>query len=246
MIAAQIGTAPLVIFYFARFSTHFLLTNLCIPINHPIITHTFRAFANPHKKSLQIQNSILQQIELWPYASFDHLYLDAYEVFLIYLILLTVFWKNALLSTLLIFSIYHTTILDTENIPNCPSVHCLSNGPQSWLVCSDSIPRPNWLCQSLASYWNSMGLSAPIILTQRYETPPILLENNILTYKGKRICLLNHNRWNTRTAEHPLPIDILYISHGYRGSINELTSLFHIQTVILDGSLSNYSKNHNN
>ena len=54
--------------------------------------------------------------------------------------------------------------------------------------------------------------------------------------------MLNHNRWNTRTAEHPLPIHILYISHGYRGSINELTSLFHIQTVILDGSLSNYSK----
>lgn len=272
-IAAQIGTAPLVIFYFARFSTHFLLTNLwVIPMVSFILYaaiilllltpfEPLQTLITPYiEKLIQLQNNVLQQIELWPYASFDHLYLDAYEVFLIYLILL-LFYRflklriptnaYALLSTLLIFSIYHTTLLVRHtsspgiafyNIPDCPSVHCLSNGPQSWLVCSDSIPRTNWLCQSLASHWNSMGLSAPIILTQRYNNPPILLENNILTYKGKRICLLNNNRWNTKTAEHPLPLDILYISHGYRGGINELASLFHIQTVILDGSLSNYSK----
>ena len=29
-MAAQLGTAPLVIFYFSRFSTHFLLTNLWV------------------------------------------------------------------------------------------------------------------------------------------------------------------------------------------------------------------------
>ena len=29
-VAAQLGTAPLVIFYFSRFSTHFLLTNLWV------------------------------------------------------------------------------------------------------------------------------------------------------------------------------------------------------------------------
>lgn len=272
-VAAQIGTAPLVIFYFARFSTHFLLTNLwVIPMVSFILYAAIilllltpfgplQTLIAPYiERLIQIQNSVLQQIELWPYASFDHLYLDACEVFLIYLILL-LFYRflklriptnaYALLSALLIFSIYHTTILVRHtpspgiafyNIPDCPSVHCLSNGTQSWLVCSDSIPRTNWLRQSLATHWNSMGLNTPLVLTQQYNNLPILLENNILTYKGKRICLLNHNRWNTRTAEHPLPIDILYISHGYRGSINELTSLFHIQTVILDGSLSNYSK----
>ena len=29
-VAAQIGTAPLVMFYFSRFSVHFLLTNLVV------------------------------------------------------------------------------------------------------------------------------------------------------------------------------------------------------------------------
>lgn len=206
-IAAQIGTAPLVIFYFARFSTHFLLTNLwVIPMVSFILYaaiilllltpfEPLQILIAPYiEKLIQIQNSVLQQIELWPYASFDHLYLDACEVFLIYLILL-LFYRflkfriptnaYALLSALLIFSIYHTTILVRHtpspgiafyNIPDCPSVHCLSNGPQSWLVCSDSIPRTNWLYQSLISHWNSMGLSAPIILTQRYNNPPILLE----------------------------------------------------------------------
>lgn len=272
-IAAQIGTAPLVIFYFARFSTHFLFTNLwVIPmVSFILYAAIFLLLLTPFEplqiliapyieKLIQIQNNVLQQIELWPYASFDHLYLDACEVFLIYLTLL-LFYRflkfripanaYALLSTLLVFSIYHTIILIRHtpfpsiafyNISDCPSVHCLSNGPQSWLICPDSIPRTNWLCQSLASHWNSMRLTDPQILTQQYDKYPISLHNNILTYRGKHICLLNDNRWDKKTAKNPLPIDILYISHGYQGGIRELTSLFHIQTVILDGSLSNYSK----
>lgn len=272
-IAAQIGTAPLVIFYFARFSTHFLFTNLWVIPMVSLILYAaiflllltpfepLQTFMAPYiGKLIQVQNSVLQQTELWPYASIDHLYLDANEVFLLYLTLL-LFYRflkfripanaYALLSALLIFGIYRTTILVRHtpspgiafyNISDCPSVHCLSNGPQSWLVCSDSIPRTHRLCQSLAPHWNSMGLNTPLILTQRYDNHSILLCNNILTYKGKRICLLNDDRWNKKTAAHPLPIDILYISHGYQGGIKELTSLFRIQTVILDGSLSNYSR----
>ena len=270
-IAAQIGTAPLVIFYFSRFSTHFLFTNLwVIPmVSLVLYASVFLLLLSPFTalqaavapyvgKLIEMQNHVLQQIEQWPYASFDRLSLDVCEVLLIYLILLFIYRYQklrisanayALVSMILIFCAYHTITLISQtphksiafyNVQDCPSVHCLTNGPQSWLVCADSLPRPQWLCQSLSSHWNRMGLDVPKILTGHHDGPSLNLHDNILTYGGKRICLLNDNRWRGKSATHPLPIDYLYISRGYHGGITELTSLFHIRTVILDGSLSPY------
>ncbi len=270
-IAAQIGTAPLVIFYFSRFSTHFLFTNLwVIPMVSLVLyasvillllspfTALQAAVAPYVGKLIEMQNHVLQQIEQWPYASFDRLSLDVCEVLLIYLILLFIYRYQklrisanayALVSMILIFCAYHTITLISRtphksiafyNVQDCPSVHCLTNGPRSWLVCADSLPRSQWLCQSLSSHWNRMGLDVPKILTGHHDGPSLNLHDNILTYGGKRICLLNDNRWRGKSATHPLPIDYLYISRGYHGGITELTSLFHIRTVILDGSLSPY------
>lgn len=272
-IAAQIGTAPLVIFYFSRFSTHFLFTNLWIIPMVSLVLYaavfllllspfaTLQAAVAPYVgKLIETQNHVLQQIEQWPYASFDRLSLDVCEVLLIYLILLLIYRyqklripANAytLLSAILVFCTYHTATLIGQaphksiafyNVQDCPSVHCLTNGPRSWLVCADSLPRPQWLCQSLSSHWNRMRLDAPQILTGHHAGTVIDLHDNILTYEGKRVCLLNDNRWRGKIAAHPLPIDYLYIARGYHGGIAELTSLFRIRTVVLDGSLSPYSR----
>lgn len=43
-----------------------------------------------------------------------------------------------------------------------------------------------------------------------------------------------------KISSRPLTIDYLYISKGYKGRIEELTTLFRIRTVILDTSLSDY------
>lgn len=270
-IAAQIGTAPLVIFYFSRFSTHFLLTNLwVIPmVSLVLYAAVFLLLLSPFTalqaavapyvgKLVEIQNHVLQQIEHWPYASFDHLSLDVYEVLFIYLIFLLIYRyqklpipANAyvLLSTVLIFCTYHTAARISQaprksiafyNVQGCPSVHCLTDGARSWLVCADSLPRSQWFCQSLSSHWNRMRLEPPKILTGHHTGAAVNLHDNILSYEGKRICLLNDNRWRGKSAARPLPVDYLYIARGYQGGISELTSLFRIQTVILDGSLSPY------
>ena len=272
-IAAQIGTAPLVIFYFSRFSTHFLFTNLwVIPmVSLVLYASVFLLLLSPFTalqaavapyvgKLVEIQNHVLQQIEHWPYASFDHLSLDVCEVLFIYLIFLLIYRyqklpipANAyvLLSTVLIFCTYHTAARISQaprksiafyNVQGCPSVHCLTDGARSWLVCADSLPRSQWFCQSLSSHWNRMRLEPPKILTGHHTGAAINLHDNILRYEGKRICLLNDNRWRGKSAARPLPVDYLYIARGYQGGISELTSLFRIQTVILDGSLSPYSR----
>ncbi len=99
-IAAQLGTAPLVILYFSRFSTHFLLTNLwVIPMvslilysavfllmltPFPFLQH---AFASVVEALVRVQNAVLQWIEQLPAASVDGIWTDVWEVLLFYFFL---------------------------------------------------------------------------------------------------------------------------------------------------------------
>lgn len=99
-VAAQLGTAPLVIVYFSRFSTHFLLTNLwVIPMVSlvlysavfllmltplPFVQHLF---ARVVEALVHVQNEVLRWIEHLPGAAVDNIWLDIWGVLLVYLFL---------------------------------------------------------------------------------------------------------------------------------------------------------------
>ncbi|WP_307757957.1 ComEC/Rec2 family competence protein [uncultured Mediterranea sp.] len=270
-IAAQLGTAPLVMHYFARFSTHFLLTNLWVIPLVSIILYAavawlalsplaaLQAMLSPLlKKLIHLQNDVLRQIEQWPFASIDHIWLDWTETFLIYALLLAAcryLWqRTAQHAYTLVFILlagvgYHAVNIATAcpsksivfyNVKDTPAVHCLTGGKRSWLACADSLPQTGWLQRSLAPHWDHLRLTAPQVVTGRYQAEDFSLHDNIVTYAGRRVCLLNDNRWRNLRSDHPLSVDYLYVARGYQGGIRELTSLFRIGTVIIDGSLSAY------
>lgn len=270
-VAAQIGTAPLVIFYFSRFSTHFLLTNLWVIPMVTLILYSAvfmllltpfpflqLGFASVVKILLNAQNSVLRWIEQLPASSIDGLWIGVWEVILFYLFLLLLLRSIVVhtarsvylpLCCLLLLVTYHTVSVSLSapqrsiafyNVRNCPAVHCLTDSGQSWLVCADSIPNISRLHRALAPHWNRQHLPVPQTLTADYSASNFTFRNQIVSYAGKRICLLHDARWQNKMSEHPLAIDYLYISKGYNGRIKELTSLFHLQTVVLDASLPDY------
>lgn len=131
-IAAQLGTAPLVLLYFSRFSTHFLLTNLVVI---PLVTIILYAavfmlcltplpwmqtvVAEGVRLLLKALNAFVQWVEQLPYASMDGGWLYRIEVAGIYVFILLAFkyWmtrraKNLLicLSFLLLLGTYHTAM----------------------------------------------------------------------------------------------------------------------------------------
>lgn len=273
-VAAQIGTAPLVIFYFHRFSTHFLLTNLwVIPMVTVILYSAIlmllltpfpilqRGVASKVDILLDVQNAGLRQIEHLPLSSVDGLWTDVWEILLFYLSLLLLFRCLKLrtarsiymaLSCMFLFSVYHTVSLclslpqrsiNFYNVRNCPAVHCLTNGKHSWLACADSLPDTTRLYRTLRPYWSHIHLASPKIITADYSVPGFAFHNHLVFYAGKCICLLHDNRWQGKISSRPLNVDYLYISNGYDGNLTELTSLFHIRTVILDTSLPAYRIN---
>ena len=270
-IAAQIGTAPLVIFYFSRFSTHFLLTNLwVIPMVTLILYSAVLMLVLTPFSFLQsgcalgvdallsAQNKVLCWIEELPMSSIDRLWIDHWEIMLFYLFLLFLFRSLAIrtarsisfpLCCLLLLITYHTISVSLSspqrgiafyNVRGCPAVHCVANSGESWLAYADSVPDTSRLHRALVPYWNRQHLSIPNALPADYSTSGLAFHNHIVSYAGRRVCLLHDARWKNKISKHPLQIDYLYISKGYNGRIEELTSLFRIRTVVLDVSLSDY------
>ena len=97
-VAAQIGTAPLVLLYFSRFSTHFLLTNLLVIPLVLIIMYSAVLMllftpvpliqgwvASGLKELLSFQNESVKWIEQLPFSSIDNIWVDKIEVCLFYL-----------------------------------------------------------------------------------------------------------------------------------------------------------------
>lgn len=96
-MAAQIGTAPLIILYFHHFSTHFLLSNLIVLPLITIIMYgaAFMLFATPlpglqqwiadcMNSLINTLNGLLHQLARLPMASIENLWTNAFEIFLFY------------------------------------------------------------------------------------------------------------------------------------------------------------------
>ncbi len=194
-LAAQAGAAPLVVLYFYRFSTHFLLTNLCISI--PVILIVCAAllllllFPFPLLQQvagkavnllLDAQHAILGFIERLPCASVDGLWMDVWEVSLFYLLLFLLFrvWRlptarnfSIALCCLLTLVSYHflTGILNAPR-PHIAFYH-VRNAPA--VHCVERTGR-SWLVtpDSLCELSRLRRSLAPHWNKQRLEPPKIL------------------------------------------------------------------------
>lgn len=100
-LAAQLGVAPLLVFYFYRFSTHFLLTNLWVVPCVSLVMYAAvlllvltpfpllqQGWAVVPEWLIRLQNGGLRRMEQLPGAVVDHLWVDAWEVGVYYLCLL--------------------------------------------------------------------------------------------------------------------------------------------------------------
>lgn len=273
-IAAQLGTAPLVMFYFSRFSTHFLLTNLWVIPMVTLVLYSAvlllvltpfpllqEGFAIVVKALVHTQNNVLQKIETFPFATVDGIWLNTWEVLLLYLSILFLYRCLVRFTARNVYLFFFALLLVVSghfvskqlyaphpgmvfyNVRGCPVVHCLTNSRRSWVACADSMPDIARLHRTLSPYWRHLGLAEPCFIAGDYYTEKLSVRNRILCYRGKRICFLHNSHWKNEFAAHPLSIDYLYISKGYRGEVRELSSLFSVKTVIFDGSVSAYYRN---
>ena len=272
-VAAQIGTAPLVMFYFSRFPVHFLLTNLVVI---PFITIILYAavimllltplswlqivVAEGVKKLLEGLNFFVRWVEQLPYASIDGIWLYQSEILGIYIVgfLLTYYFMNRryrnlliCLFTILLLGTYHATLywLDRPrtslvfyNVRGCPAVHCIESDGRSWINYVDTISDEKRLKRMAANYWKHHHLLPPKEITGDCRYMVLNRQQQIISYHGCHICVINDNHWRNKTTVSPLYIQYLYLCKGYDGHLEELTRIFSFSYVILDASLSEYRR----
>ena len=97
-VAAQIGTAPLVAYYFGRFSCYFLLTNfIAVPMTAVILYTSCILFVLMPSPTIQgwigmalawmvgRLNACLSAIALWPGASVDGIRMNGWQLLMVYI-----------------------------------------------------------------------------------------------------------------------------------------------------------------
>ena len=104
-LAAQLGVAPLIAFYFGRFSTYFLLTNLiAIPAVTIIVWLALATLLIPPLAPLLTTvtnglNTWLDAINHLPGASIEGLHPTLLQVILTYLLILCIYWAIYILNS---------------------------------------------------------------------------------------------------------------------------------------------------
>ncbi|MCR4582746.1 MAG: ComEC family competence protein [Prevotella sp.] len=96
-MAAQIGTAPLVVYYFGRFATYFLLTNFIVIPAAYLILHLalmvmlFPGLASVLFRVADLLNSILTEVAQLPGASIEGLHPTIIQTAMMYVIIAAVY-----------------------------------------------------------------------------------------------------------------------------------------------------------
>ena len=96
-VAAQIGTAPLIAYYFGRLSPWFLVTNLVVvPLVTLILYSALTAFVFPPIATIAVgiahlMNEALDAISTWPLASIEGLHPSVLQVAMCYVVVAAVY-----------------------------------------------------------------------------------------------------------------------------------------------------------
>lgn len=134
------------------------------------------------------------------------------------------------------------TSLVFYNMRGCPAVHCIKSDGQSWINYMDTLSNEKRLKHMTANYWKRHHLLPPQEITADCRHAELNRQQQIISYHGCRVCVINDNRWRNKSTVSPLYIQYLYLCKGYDGHLEELAQVFSFSYVILDASLSEYRK----
>ena len=235
-LVAQLGVAPLIMYYFSHFSVYFLLTNLLvIPLTFCIVAGTLlmwgcsfypplqRGVATVLNESIKGMHVGLGWIERLPYSAIDQIKIEVWGIagfylFLFFLVGYLLYRKAKYLTGMLA-------------VAACSMVLC-------------ALPLFEEKPARLLFYHSVQGASVQCAYAGKepFELFSVERESGIQRFGGKTIALLKDDGWLDCSAGFVLPLDYLFIQRGFTGNIMDLQELFVIHHIVLDTSLSMWQR----
>lgn len=270
-MAAQLGTAPLVMNYFSNFSVYFLVANLVAALLVPFIIGgtIMMMFVSPCQilldwsriiltNAVEALTTIATSISELPGATISISSISSLEIGFFYVLLLIIilyggkarrnlFIKGGVVCICML-AVHLYMIYPREkgaelvfyNIRNCPAVHLVESDGTSYLISERNDSVMEILRKVAYRFWKKEQIKNPIIVSDDLSEFKGMLRDNIIAWHGKKIGIFSDNRWNRKTTEKNLRLDLAYVCEGFNQDLKTLLPLFQIEKVILDASLNRY------
>lgn len=259
-VAAQIGTFPLGIYFFYKFSNYFLLTNfIAIPIATMIIYLAIFLFiispftvlsswiAIALKWLLKAQNSSIVFIDKLPYSVSDA-WINELEVILLYIIIAftTAFFIKKRFSFLLIgilcfLSLQFSFIYRKIQSQQINEVVVYANQKFSALDFIDSNHHYYYtndsvqFKKSVKAFWLKHKLTRASSIEKSNN-----FKNGFFVFHGKRFYLLTDSYLANKKTKNKLKIDYLVLANNTSIKAKDIENLFCPKNIIIDETISDW------
>lgn len=227
-LAAQIGTAPIILYNFGTFPTYFLLANLFVtPLATLIFVFSLLALvfsAVPilgiwSVKALASSTFGMTQVMKWVYglpgAQISSVHLSGFQTVLLSVVLI-------LLYAYFVKRTFRRTVL---------ALLAINVFAVSLMIGKLSAPEAS-VRLARGGVYTCYGREVT-----RFE--PVQKPCRI---GGRTILLMNDDRWKNKRAEKRLSLDYVYVCRGFRGSMSDIDGLFSVRCVLLDAWLTDWQR----
>lgn len=239
-LVAQLATFPLCLYYFGTFPTYFFVTNILIVPLVSLITYAVGGIVLAKListalptigdylfylpvKALQVlvhlMTSIIRFFENLPFALVNNIKISYTELTLIFTIIITtvlffIYKKSKPLILGLISILIFCAINIYKNIQGKPDQLIVYNRPRTTEI---RYKTETWNSESLNNY-------------------------NIFEVGNLKVLVLKTDIWNNKNIDNKFEIDHLILTNDNSLSIYNLSQLLEIKNVIIDASLSAYTR----
>lgn len=224
-LAAQLGTLPLILYYFGAFPTYFLLANLVVvPLAVCILGSALSALCLEAlwgmerwmvavlETAVNSLNRMMEEVQALSASQFTSIYFSEMQMVAGFLLLIAFYGcvrKNTFRRLALFLLVLNLT--------------------GAVFLYDRLTPASQYVCLARSSVYTKCGRDLALL-----DTP-----SGLYTVGEWSIGLMNDGRWqNKQTEAAPLVLDYAYICRGFRGNMSGLTRLFAPRQVLFDSSLS--------
>ncbi len=210
-------------------------------------------------------NLIIATIEKLPYSVSDNIFISLQENIIYYILIITFSFYIVLkrvrylkftlciIIILLCFKIYNNSICIKQskivvyNINKTTAIDFIYGKSNKLITsCDDAEKFQKSIKYNISNYWGNCKIDNPnISLHDNYLKNSnsdidneINIYNNFIYFRGKKVLLLNNNKYFNRKSGNKIDVDILIISNEAKIKPEELVSMFNFDNLVFDSSIS--------
>ena len=268
-LVAQVGTLPLIWYYFGAFPLYFLFANIVVvPIAFIIMSGALLlwvtskiAFIGSSVAWLLggvtgLMNNALRFIESLPYAKIALPYIDALAAWgIAFTILLAVAVavrrRRAtifLLATTVVFTFAHTLHLYAGehkdyilfyNNPHCTTVQLVASRDTSYIY--STVAREGADIEyTVTPYLRRSAMDEPLWLCGDYKDKNVASVAGLVEFRDVSMKMLCDKSWQEDTIS--VPVDVLLLCKGFKGAMDAVLEKYPARNVIMDAGLHAMSR----